>query len=348
MMRKILPLRITHHTIRLLIFLFLVISVLIGCKVEPVETAVKPIPTLVATAVPPTLTVSPPTVEIIRSATPTATQIPVSTAIQSPTVTQPPTATQPPTVTPCNQPGRIEHGIFPSAIAGDLSYRIYLPPCYEENGNIYPTLYLLAGNTYTDAIWDQVGLDEAAEIGIQNGDLPPMLIVMPYSGETALYTSGGPGSYETVILEDLTSYIEANYCVDAEPAYRALGGLSRGGYWALEIAFRHPDAFISVGGHSAALLDEYAKPDVNPQYTALANDLGDLRIYLDIGADDWVRENILQLHADMETAVIPHTWVLNEGLHEEAYWEQHVAEYLTWYSEPWSKERLDYPLCPPK
>jgi hypothetical protein len=47
----------------------------------------------------------------------------------------------------------------------------------------------------------------------------------------------------------------------------------------------------------------------------------------------------------METASITHTWVLNEGLHEEAYWERHTAEYLAWYSEPWSMNRLDYPLC---
>jgi len=207
---------------------------------------------------------------------------------------------------------------------------------------------MLAGNTYTDAIWDIVGIDEAAEVGIQSGAFPPLIIVMPYSGERALYTSGGTGSYETVILEELTRYIEANYCASPQPAYRALGGLSRGGYWSLEIAFRHPDAFVSVGGHSAALLDEYAKEHVNPQYTALTNDLGDLRIYLDIGSEDWVRENTLQLHADMETAGIPHTWVLNSGLHEEAYWEQHVAEYLAWYSVPWSNNRLDFPFCPPK
>ncbi len=288
---------------------------LFGCTPQPPETAANPIPTLAETAVSPTpvtitqVAPSPtaplPTVIITPSATQTAT---------IPTATQPPTPTPTLTPTPCNQPGRMEQGFFPSAIAGEQSYRIYLPPCYGENGRLYPTLYMLAGNTYTDAIWDQLGLDEAAEAGIQNGELTPMIIVMPYSGERALYTSGGVGSYETIILEELTSYIEATYCASAEPAYRALGGLSRGGYWALEIAFRHPESFVSVGGHSAALLDEYAKPDVNPQYTALTSDLGDLRIYLDIGSEDWVRNNTLQLHADMEAANIPHTWVLNEGV----------------------------------
>jgi enterochelin esterase-like enzyme len=325
------------------------LSIFVGCTNIPVEITSNIPSTLAATAVSPVTNLQPPTPEITPTHTATPQPTHTLTATPTPTIapTATPTLTPTPTATPCTIPGRIEHGFFPSAIAGNLSYRIYLPPCYEENGRLYPTLYMLAGNTYTDAIWDIVGLDEAAEAGIQSGELPSLIIVMPYSGEKLLYTSGGPGSYETVILEDLTSYIEANYCAGTEPAHRALGGLSRGGYWSLEIAFRHPNAFGSVGGHSAALLDEFAKPDVNPQYTALSNDLGDLRIYLDIGSEDWVRENTLQLHADMVAAGIPHTWVLNEGLHEEAYWEQHVDEYLSWYSQPWSKEPTDYPPCSP-
>ncbi len=345
------PYRSTLHKSFFAVFILLSLLLLvIGCTTTSTETAasttlstdVQTLPTIAKTAVPVTTISQPPTPGITPSVTPTATQTPISP--NTPTATITPT----PSPTPCTQPGRMEYGFFPSAIAGETSYRIYLPPCYEENGQIYPTLYMLAGNTYTDALWDQIGLDEAAEEGIHNGNLPPLIIVMPYSGETALYTSGGPGSYETVISEELTSYIETTYCSSSDPAYRALGGVSRGGYWALEIAFRHPEAFLSVGGHSAALLDEYAKPDINPQYTALTSDLGDLRIYLDIGDQDWVRNNTLQLHADMEAANLPHTWVLNTGAHEEAYWQQHVSDYLVWYSEPWSLNRQDYPPCPEK
>lgn len=306
--------------------------------ITPAGTAVVPANLLPSRPTePPTLPAAAPTLTPIITLTPTSTPTNRPTAIPSPT----------PTVTPCGQPGRIETGFFPSDIAGDMSYRIYLPPCYGENGRVYPTLYMLPGNTYTDAIWDQIGLDEAAETGILAGFYPPILIVMPYSGEVANFTSGGPGSYETVILDDLTTYIESTYCASPDPEFRALGGLSRGGYWALEIAFRHPQAFVSVGGHSAALLDEYAKPDVNPQFTALSSDLGDLRIYLDIGDNDWVRANTLQLHEDMVAAGVPHEWVLNEGIHEEAYWSAHVDEYLAWYTEPWQQTASRLPPCTP-
>ena len=315
----------------------------VALVITPASVAtVPPTPTL---ALSPSAEPHPPTPQIFPSATtaPTQTPTPITEAIETPLFT--PTATPTITPTPCAEPGRVERGFFPSDIAGETSYQIYLPPCYGLDGRLYPTLYMLAGNTYTDALWLQLGLHTAAEEGIQDGRYPPIIIVMPYSGETALYTSGGPRSYETVILHDLTSFIEANYCASPDPQFRALGGVSRGGYWSLNIAFRHPDAFVSVGGHSAALLDEFARPDVNPQYTALSNDLGDLRIYLDIGDNDWVRANTIQLHEDMVAAGVPHDWFLNEGSHEEPYWAARVHDYLAWYTEPWQAVGRDLPSC---
>ncbi|MCP4418561.1 MAG: esterase family protein, partial [Chloroflexi bacterium] len=113
--------------------------------------------------------------------------------------------------------------------------------------------------------------------------------------------------------------------------------------------FRFPEKFVSVGGHSAALLDQYAWPAINPQFTGLSQDLGDLRIYLDIGANDYVIHNVHQLHLDMETAVppIPHIWALNEGSHEEGYWQEQLPNYLAWYTTPWTAKRSHYPMCIP-
>ena len=100
-----------------------------------------------------------------------------------------------------------------------------------------------------------------------------------------------------------------------------------------------------MGGHSAALLDTFAGRDFNPQYTGLYNDLADLRVYLDIGADDWVINNIRRLHEDMLASGKTHTWVLNQGKHEDAYWSDHLGDYIGWYTEPWSVERQSYPTC---
>lgn len=326
------------HPARHLIGLFLLVVSLAACAAPaPLPTYV---PTLPYTPNPPTATA----MTVVEVAT-------ASLASAGQTVAPPaalPTETVPPTATPCATPGRIETGTFLSVTAGPMSYRIYLPPCFGEDGRSYPTLYLLGGNIHTDVIWDELGVDEVAEAGISAGQWPPLLIVLPDGGWIANNSSGGPGSFESVIMNDLLPYIEQTYCAWAAPAGRAIGGLSRGGYWALEIAFRFPEEFASVGGHSAALLDQYAGPAVNPQYTGLSQNLGDLRIYLDIGSADYVINNIRQLHVDMETAVppIPHTWVLNEGRHEEAYWQTHIPDYLAWYTAPWPVDRGQYPECP--
>ncbi len=326
----------------LLLFSLLTIS----CSEDPAS------PTATAASEQEAELISPP----VRTLPPTNTPISrITAAIQAtstftPSIAQThspsPSQTSIPQIGACATPGRIVSGSFPSRIDGpDRAYRIYLPPCYGEDGRSYPALYLFHGGAQSDDHWDNLGVGVAAEELISSGVIPPLLIIMPDGGELANNSSGGPGSFEGLILDNLVPFIESNFCAWSEPQGRAVGGISRGGYWALEIAFRHPDLFSSVGGHSAALLDTDAGPDMNPQDTALSNDLDGLRIYFDIGDRDYLINEISKLHEDMSIAGIKHHWTLNEGQHEDAYWRQHLAEYLEWYSQPWPAERLLYPIC---
>lgn len=300
----------------------------------PASTATSPAQNLTRTNLGSTVADDPTQTATAVSATPTATTLPTATPTQTPV----------PSPTPCSIPGQVVTGYYDSKYGDRITYRVYLPPCYSDTGRTYPTLYMLPGNIYTDSIWDELGLDEAAEAGIKEKRIKPMLIVMLSGGQLANTTSGGPGSYESFMLEEFIPYFEGTYCALPNGKGRAIGGMSRGGYWALEIAFRHPDEFLSVGGHSAALVDYNGGPTINPSNTGLDNDLGALRIYLDIGENDWLLNNVQQLHEQMAAAQRPHTWVLNQGIHEEAYWATHLEEYLEWYAEPWL-EVQGYPPC---
>lgn len=323
-----------------LLIALLILAACAGPQAQPAATTVVVNPTVTLVPIVTVTAATGTAILVTPTAVPvTTTPTPMPTATATPT----PTATATPTPTPC-PPGEVRTGTFPSALTGESQYRIYLPPCYGQDGRVYPTLYLFGGNAQDDSAWDAYGMDETAEKAIRSGAIPPLLIVMADGGWIANSTSGGPRSYEEHIMDNLIPFIERTYCAWASPAGRAVGGLSRGGYWSLEIAFRHPGQFVSVGGHSAALIDSHAKPEVNPQYTALSQELGDLRIYLDMGVDDYLLPNTLQLHEDMAAQGIPHTWVLNEGAHEDSYWPQHLAEYLHWYSEPWSLDRDSYPI----
>ncbi|MCB0020991.1 MAG: hypothetical protein KDE09_24515, partial [Anaerolineales bacterium] len=319
--------------------LLLLIGALAACEGAPTFL----LPTLQPLATVPAATV------LAAQSAPLPTLPPTHTPIgPQPSQTPAPTSTPRPTSTPagCQPASQVLTGSFASAVAGEeFAYQIYLPPCYGLDGRTYPALYLLGGNIHDETIWTTLLIDEAADRGISQGAYPPFIIVMPDGGYPANYTSGGAGSYETLVLDELIPYIEANYCVWGEPAGRAIGGLSRGGYWALEIAFRHADQFVSVGGHSPALLDIAAGPTLNPEYTVFNNDLGDLRLYLDIGIDDYLSGQIETWHEAIAAAGIPHIWALNPGGHDEPYWTGNGPAYLDWYTEPWSPVRASYPAC---
>lgn len=290
----------------------------------------EPLPTLIAAAEPlPT-----------QPHPPSATIPPTNTPVVVPTFT--PT----PTPVPCLTPGRVTTSYFPSQTTGlNHAYHIYLPPCYGKDNRTYPTVYMFHGLGQSDNFWVIADMDKRADELIMAQEIPPLIIMMPNGNPLANITSGGDYSFEAVVVDDLIPYTEETYCAWPAPAGRAIGGLSRGGYWSLEIAFRNPHLFASVGGHSAALMDIAAPPDINPQYTGLNNALGNLRIYLDIGEEDAGLPEIQQLHEGMTKMSRTHTWVLNEGGHTVEYWSEHASDYLTWYSTPWSNQRRLYPTC---
>ena len=70
-------------------------------------------------------------------------------------------------------------------------------------------------------------------------------------------------------LEELIPAVERDFCTRNDRDHRAIGGISRGGFWAYSLALRHPDIFGIVGGHSAAFDTGNAPPDSNPLELAL-------------------------------------------------------------------------------
>jgi enterochelin esterase-like enzyme len=234
--------------------------------------------------------------------------------------------------------GRIEKGQFFSAIIGnDQPYRVFLPPCYADEGKRYPVLYLLHGYPFDDSHWDDIGIDEAASAGIANGTLPSFIIAMPAADNegTFTYTSGGPGSFEAVLMDEFLPFIDATYATQANAAGRAIGGMSRGGVWSLEIAFRNPDMFSAVGGHSAALNVNRAPPVYDPLFLASDPAIRVLRIYLDVGRNDWALPGMDNLHSALVAAGVIHDYYLFEGSHDDGYWTAHVTDYLAFYAVNW-------------
>ena len=273
--------------------------------------------------------------------TPTFTLIPTLTSTFTSTPTPTPTLTPTPTSTPtptCTEAmGRMEQHTYFSQTTGDEQpYRIYLPPCYDQAGWRYPVLYLLHGWPYDEAHWDGLGADEAADAGIGAGTLSPFIIVLP-GGSERLYinTCGGDHSFEGQVVNDLIPHVDGAYRTWTEREGRAIGGVSRGGVWALEIGFRHPDLFAAVGAHSPALSVNMAAPVYDPFYLLEEPGVVALRIRLDAGDADWARKSTQALHEALEARGITHEYVVHSGGHESGLWAANVAEYLAFYAGRW-------------
>lgn len=246
--------------------------------------------------------------------------------------------------------GEMLTGEMPSAVNGwPVRYRVFLPPCHETMQKRYPYVILMHGSNSDDTHWEILGLDDAIVRGVALKRIPPMAVVLPFGGSLANTNTFVQGaSWESLVIDELMPFVESQYCLQNTREGRAIGGISRGGFWAFEIAFRHSELFSTLGGHSP-FFDLYHAPATNnPLDLVLAPPPNPpLRIWMDRGMNDYAQLNIDLINERMIQTGIEHTFELYaEGEHENGYWRAHLDDYLTFYAENWSFDIDSLPDCP--
>jgi enterochelin esterase-like enzyme len=136
-------------------------------------------------------------------------------------------------------------------------------------------------------------------------------------------------------LEGLVPSIEAAYRADPRPAARAVAGISRGGVWALEIAFRRPAEFPAVAALSPALQVNLARAAYDPM--KLAGSTPDLpqAIFLGAGENDWARWETETLAQALSARGVPVSWALVPGVHADATWQALIPQMLAFLTQGW-------------
>ena len=302
-----------------------------------------------ASSAAPTETPSPTfTLTFTLTFTPTASPTFTPTASPQPTLptsTPAPSATVQPTQTPsaipfvCGQSqGRVER--FKAAAPGEaapdappLTVRIYTPPCYAQHAeDRYPVLYILHGQSFGDDQWDRLGMDESADALISSGQVSPFLIVMPLEQYTLL--DPFETQYGAAVADQLVPWVDAHYQTCPERACRAIGGLSRGGGWAIHTGFTRWQVFGAIGAHSAPVFvnDPYRLPGWLEEIPR--DEMP--RFYMDHGRLDWYLKVEREFEALLVRLEVPHEYYVFEGAHDEKYWASHVEDYLRWYTKPWN------------
>ena len=324
------------YTLRTLGLAWMTGLILAACAASPTAS-----PTPVTTVAAPGTATRQPTASSPLADTPGATATPQPAATPSSVATRPAQAT--PTNAEVAEPAGCEHpaghmvisSLETSLLNKPLDYRVYLPPCYEEQtGQHYPVLYLVHGQSYNDDQWDRLGADEAAGRLIAAGEIAPLILVMP---RDRVWSQPDEDMFGRAVVEELIPFIDKHYRTQADRSHRAVGGLSRGAGWAVHLGLSQWKLFSAFGAHSAATFWTDAL-----QFRTWLKEIpaGSLpRIYLDAGDHD--RPEILDAAQRFEALLtqfgIPHEWYLFPGYHDEAYWSAHVEKYLRWYAGPWGE-----------
>ena len=216
-------------------------------------------------------------------------------------------------------------------------FRVYTPPCFDPQAKTkYPVLYILHGQSFNEDQWDRLGMDEAADQLINSGTIAPLIIVMPR--ETYYLQDPKISGYGEALVAELLPWIDTKFPTLPDRQTRAIGGLSRGAGWAMRLGLKYPDLFGSIGGHSLAQFDgDYFRV---PGWRKKTSDENLPRIYLDIGLLDFVKDTARLFETRLPEYSYPHEWHLNTGTHNEAYWSEHVDEYLIWYNQAWDSPSI--------
>lgn len=251
------------------------------------------------------------------------------------------------------QPGTVQRVLVPSPALGGRSQEtyVYLPSGYAQHPHRrYPVLYLLHGIPGRP-----LAFILTVQMGVVNDSLTarhkaqPLILVMPFGSTGTFndqewangYTKGN--LWSTFVARDLVRYVDAHYRTVASARGRAIGGLSEGGYGAINIALQHPREFSVVESWSG-----YQKPDAlrsifGPHLQLLARN--DPRLLLPraarelrkvgtyfwfySGSTDRFRHQNAAFARQLALAHIPHRYFQVYGGHNWAIWrDQARAAYI--------------------
>ncbi len=211
---------------------------------------------------------------------------------------------------------------------------VYTPPDYDrDHEKRYPVLYLQHGwgeNEYGWSVQGHAGL--IMDNLIAEGAVKPFIIVMTY-GMTNEVRRGGLQTFdiapfETVLVDELIPYIDANLRTLSDQPNRAMAGLSMGSMETKLITLRNLDKFSHIGLFSGATInraDVEATKDFKQQVALVFVSYGSKEV-----GDGQSRrggnpaDSVKQLQ---ELGINAHYYLSPETAHEWQTWRRSLKEF---------------------
>lgn len=243
--------------------------------------------------------------------------------------------------------GRVTAVWYPSPTIG-MSRRmmVYTPPGYEKGNRKYPVLYLMHGAGGDEEGWINRGrANYILDNLIAAGKAKPMIVVAtngmavnpaaPDDRPLRMLSApaAGPGSmmsgkFEESVMKDVIPFVESNFRVKANPANRALAGLSMGGLHTQRIANANPGAFQYIGVMSMGLFGgpAYNKEEHVAQLKKLKAANPSV-YYIFCGKSDFVYKGVTELRALYDEIGLKYVYRESQGAHSWYNWRLYLTEF---------------------
>lgn len=240
-------------------------------------------------------------------------------------------------------------------MGGKRTYGVVLPPGYEEMPNQqYPVIFLLHGGHGTPKSWFEKekgsALTTLQKLYAAN-KLPPSIIITPdgydQRGTTGLrdpeYIDRPNNKIITHIGNELVKVVQSRYRTLPAPNYWAIGGLSSGGWGALNIGLHYTENFSILFSHSGYFRDKSGPRNspIDIVKTLSPQERKNLKIYLDAGqSDSFALNQNRQFKTVLNQLKIKNVVREFPGEHSWRYWRQHLTDSLMFVNEQfeWAPE----------
>ncbi len=220
--------------------------------------------------------------------------------------------------------GHVHQILFPSKTTNTSRVAfVYTPPQYQTEPNTrFPVLYLQHGYCENETSWPQQGhANLIMDNLIAQGKAKPFIIVMTY-GMTNEIKFGGLREFDikpfqTVLVDELIPYVDANFRTMANQSGRAMAGLSMGSMETKMITTNRPEVFSHIGLFSGALY----KPDE-------IKDKDNVKLVFQSCGSKERPDGVKKSTDELKNAGINAVWYVSEGTaHEFHTWRRSLYQF---------------------
>ncbi|HEX4807126.1 MAG TPA: alpha/beta hydrolase-fold protein [Conexibacter sp.] len=232
--------------------------------------------------------------------------------------------------------------IASSAVRGTEHVTVVVPPGTAPHGP-RPLLVFLHGRGADDRTYLA---DAPLFTALRRLGRSAPIVAFPDGGDHSYWHDRASGEWARYVTAEVIPQVERRF--HADPGRVAIGGISMGGFGALDLAERMPGRWCAVGAHSPALwrqagetapgafddAADFAAHDVIAAAApAGAAALAATPLWIDAGTGDPFlpgdRALVAALHAAGDPQVRLDT---RPGGHDDGYWSSRWKDYLTFYA----------------